>query len=320
VPADSATAGISLAADSRRPHPLFLGAMVALMILSWTINFIAGKVALRHIPVFALAVLRLELATLIMTAIFFLAPRRTKFERRDFGVFAVLGFFGVVVNQCCFSIGLNYTTVGHSAIIVALSPIVILLLARVARIETITHWKAVGMAICFIGATVLASDKRIGSFSPATMKGDLITFAGTTGFSLYSVLGKKVVRKYDTVTMNFFNFLTAGIILFPFAVYQSLHLDWAAVGWVGWAGMGYMALFSSVIGYLIFYWALRHMEASRLATIGYIQPVLAVILGVVLLGERITAHFLTGAALVLTGVYIAERGMRGENVATCAPD
>ena len=73
-----------------------------------------------------------------------------------------------------------------------------------------------------------------------------------------------------------------------------------------------MAVLSSVVAYLIYYWALRHMDASRLAATTYIEPVLAMILGAIFLGEHFTPHVLTGGALVLTGVYITERSMGDE--------
>lgn len=67
------------------------------------------------------------------------------------------------------------------------------------------------------------------------------------------------------------------------------------------------AVFGSVLAYLIFYWALRHMEASRLSASSYLIPILAIILGILLLGERVTPNLLIGGPLVLGGVYLAER-------------
>ncbi|MFZ0736644.1 MAG: DMT family transporter [Candidatus Acidiferrales bacterium] len=293
----------------RPPKPLFLGLMLTCMILTWTINFIAGKIALRHIPVMALVTGRLELAALVMAGVYFLTPRRTKLDRRDIGMFIVLGILGVVLNQGGFTMGLKYTTVGHSAIIIALAPVMVLLLARIWGLEAISLRKGVGMALCLAGAIALGSENGFGSLGMGTLKGDLITLISVAAYALYAVLGKKVVQKYDTVTMNFFNFLTAAVFLLPLATYEWTRLDWRGVGWAGWAGMAYMAIFSSVVGYMIYYWALRHMEASRLAATTYIEPVLALILGVIILGEHLTGHLFIGGALVLTGVYITERDM-----------
>jgi len=90
-------------------------------------------------------------------------------------------------------------------------------------------------------------------------------------------------------------------------VRQGIRLDWTGVGWVGWVGLLYMASLSAVAGYLLFYWALRHMDASRVVVVNYFQPVVVVLLSIPLLGERPTLRLLASAALVIMGVYWAER-------------
>ncbi len=71
--------------------------------------------------------------------------------------------------------------------------------------------------------------------------------------------------------------------------------------------MAFMAIFSSVVAYTVFYWVLRYMEASRVSAIYYFQPPLVIVLASMVLGERPSDHLLMGGALVLLGVYLAER-------------
>ena len=111
------------------------------MVLSWVFNFIFGKMALRFLDPLTLAAFRVELAAVVMVAVYLALPgrwhdeiagagRRTRFDRHDFWKFVQLGVLGVVMNQMFFTIGLNYTTVGYSALIVGMGPINVLLLAR----------------------------------------------------------------------------------------------------------------------------------------------------------------------------------------------
>ena len=71
--------------------------------------------------------------------------------------------------------------------------------------------------------------------------------------------------------------------------------------------MFYMAGVSAVVGYLLFYWLLRLMDASRVVAVNYFQPVVVFLLSIPILGERPTPRLVTSAALVLLGVYLAER-------------
>jgi drug/metabolite transporter (DMT)-like permease len=272
----------------------------------WSVNYIVGKITLTHIDGLTLAAFRAETVAAMLLVIYFAQRGRKPLRARDVWTFVYLGFFGYVVNQGCFVIGLSRTTSEHSVVIIAAAPIIILLLASALRLEKLTTAKVAGMAICFVGVVLLETDQGSPMHSPLLL-GDLITLAGILGFSIYTVLGKKVAAAYDSISMNTFNAAVAAILLLPLAVRQGIRLDWKSVGWAGWAGLLYMAALSAVVGYLLFYWLLRHMDASRVVAINYFQPVVVVLLSIPLLGERPTGRLLASAALVLLGVYLAER-------------
>jgi len=295
--------------EGHHPRPALLFSLVALMLFFWTINFIIGKIALRHLPALTLVSFRLVLASITMTLIYAFTPRHTRLDRGDGRLFIVLGVLGVVMNQGGFTYGLNFTTAGHSSIIIAIAPVIVLILARMVGLETISRRKAMGISLCFIGAIVLAAENGFATVGSLTLKGDLITLQSVLGYSISVILAKRVIQKYDTFTMNFFNFLVAGVCLLPLAIREGLRLDWHSVGWAGWLGLAFMSICSSVICYLIYYWALRHMEASRLAATTYVEPVFVPILGLFLLGEHLTLNLLVGGGLVLAGVYITERAL-----------
>jgi len=291
---------------AKRPRSLALALALALVLLFWSVNYIVGKFTLSHMDALTLAVLRAELVAAILLAIYFGQRQRLSLLARDIWTFTYLGFFGYVINQGCFIVGLGSTTSNHSAVLIACSPIIILLLASAMRLEQLTVAKILGMALCFVGVVLLETEHGSPMHSPLLV-GDLITLAGVLGFSVYAVLGKRVARAYDTVSMNTFNAVAAAILLMPVAVRQGIRLDWTGVGWVGWVGLLYMASLSAVAGYLLFYWALRHMDASRVVVVNYFQPVVVVLLSIPLLGERPTLRLLASAALVIMGVYWAER-------------
>jgi len=295
-----------LLTPAKRPSSLALALALALVLLFWSVNYMVGKFTLSHMDALTLAVLRAELVAAILLAIYFGQRQRTSLRARDIWTFTYLGFFGYVINQGCFIVGLGSTTSNHSAILIACSPIIILLLASAMRLEKLTVAKILGMALCFVGVVLLETEHGSPMHSPLLV-GDLITLAGVLGFSVYAVLGKRVARAYDTVSMNTFNAVAAAILLMPVAVRQAIRLDWTGVGWAGWVGLLYMASLSAVVGYLLFYWALRHMDASRVVVVNYFQPVVVVLLSIPLLGERPTPRLLASAALVIMGVYWAER-------------
>ncbi len=279
------------------------------MLLIWSCNYIIGKITLRHIDPFTLVSFRFPVAAVVALSVYFSRSNRARLRPRDFWTFVYLGLFGILINQGCFTVGLNFTSSEHSAIVVSLAPLVVLLWAWLLKLEKLTSGKAFGMLISIAGALLLEMRHGASGHSP-TVLGDAITLCGVAGFATYTVLGKRVVAEYDAISMTAFNILVATILISPLTIHQAMRLDWGRVGWVGWTGMLYMAVLSSTVAYMMFYWILRYMDASRVVVLNYCQPVIVVLLSIPILGERPTRNFIVGSALVLLGVYLAEHVTR----------
>lgn len=288
------------------------------MVASWPFNLIFGKIALRYFPVLAVASFRLVIAGLLMLPVCLFVGTRSatlnttfkKLDRRDFWTFLLLAVLGVVINQGCFVIGLNYTTVGHSALIMGMGPITILILAWSQGLEVATSRKIIGLTMAFAGVVVLAVEK--GLRLHGTMVGDVITLCGSAGFALYTVVAKKVSWRYDSVTVNTFNYGLSAIIFLPLAAYEVVtitrHHGWSTVTWKGWGGLAYLAVFGSVIAFLIYTWALRYVAASRMGAFTYTHPIVSTALGILWLGEAVTRNLVIGGVLALTGIYLIQSG------------
>jgi len=306
----------------RAPNRVVMAVSIGLVVVVWAVNFIAAKIGLRYLPPVTMASFRVTIAGLSMVPAYFICSRLPAFADarrarlqglgpRDLWTFSYLGFFGVVVNQMCFTMGLRYTSVSHAAVIVGMGPIYTLVLAVLFRLERATWHKIVGMAIAFVGVAALASENGISPRSPSLL-GDAITMTGSIGFATYAVLGKRVAGRYDALTMTAFNHFAGAIIILPVALHQTRALGpfsaWRAIPWQGWTALVYMAVCSSAMAYLFYFWLLRYLEASQLSAFTYLLPVLAVILGILWLGERGSAMQIVGGTLALGGVYWVESG------------
>jgi len=321
------------ASSGRAPSRIVLAASIGLVILIWAINFIAAKIGLRSLPAATLASFRLVLAGLAMLPFYLFCSRlpafagtahtrRRGFTLRDLWTFLYMGFFGVVMNQVCFTVGLRYTSVSHAAVLVGMGPIYTLILAVLFKLETATWRKAIGMVIALAGIAVLASENGISAHSPSVL-GDAITMTGSIGFAMYVVLGKRLAGRYDPLTMTAFSHYAGALIVLPVAIYRAVMLgsaaNWRAIAWTGWAAMLYMAIFSSAVAYVFYFWLLRYLEASQLSAFTYILPVVATVLGILWLGEKGSWGQVLGGALALSGVYWIESSRAAVVKAIAAP-
>ena len=316
---------ISSIVHEKRPSSPTIAISIGLIVVMWSLNFIAAKIGLRQLGPLTMAAFRVVFAGVIMIPAYLICrrlppfeahqSRPSRFSAHDLWVFAYLGFFGVCINQVCFTVGLRYTTVGHSAVILGMGPIYVLALSSAMRLERLTARKAVGMGVSLIGVVVLAAEEGFGTHSP-TFLGDAITMGGSVGFALYAVLAKRVAKTYDTLTMTTFSQIFGAIIALPVAVIEALRIGpaahWAAIGWESWASTAYMAVFGSAGAYLLYFWLLRYMPPSQLSAFSYLLPVTATLLGIWWLGEKGSWNELVGGALVLGGVYWIESGRNPE--------
>ena len=184
-----------------------------------------GKVALREFPSLLLSGLRVGLAGVFMLPAYWWEGRKMKdrWTREDVPALLWLALFGVALNQMFFVTGLSRTSVAHSAIIMGLTPISVLLVAALVRLEALTARKAAGMLVALGGVAILKAFENSGQ--GPTWTGDLLTFGAGFTFALFTVFGKRLSGRHTTVTVNTFAFVAGGLALAPRYAVAGLELS-----------------------------------------------------------------------------------------------
>lgn len=280
----------------------------------WAANAVAGKFALRGFSPMALAQLRAT-GTAAGFVVIYIAWRgwpSLRLSRREWIFIALAGFNGVTINQVTYLGGLSRTSVAHTALIIALGPVLVLALARLMRMEALTAAKAGGMVLAFCGVGVLTIGKPSAA-SGASWVGDIILLAGRLSFAYYTILLKQGGERYDSLTLNTLTFTVGAILLLPFTMHSLWGAHWQGVPVVAWEGLVFMVIFGTLLAYLLYAFALTVMSASRAISFVYLSPVFAIGLGVWLLAETITWRVWVAGALILVGLYFTGQG-KAENL------
>ena len=288
--------------------------LISLMTLLWSANFIIGKIALREFPPLLLVAIRIGLAGIFLAPIYWHNMRSAGKPWWPSGNVTLLVFLAIcnVGNQLLFVFGLNRTSPAHSAWIIGASPIFVLLIAARIGLERITVRKMLGMAIALAGVAYLARQASGHSASgaplaQATPAGDVITALAAILFAFFAVYAKKAAENYGAVVVNGVAFMGGAVLLSPVIFWQHT-FPFAQVSAAGWTSLVYMAVFPSAVCYLIYSHALTRISASRLAAFVYLEPVIATLLAVAFLGERITPPLVASGTVIFGGVYLTERG------------
>ena len=218
-----------------------------------------------------------------------------------------LGLLGIAANQILFIEGLSRTTASHSAILVALLPVYVLILSALAGQERITTRKAAGVAIAFAGVVVVASEKGL-SLSGGTLKGDLLTLCGGLAFAAYTVAGRPVLRDLGPMRTTALSFMSGGAAILVFGLPAALRVEWQSVSGTALGGLAYIILVATVVAYSLYYFAVDRLDPSKVAVFTYLQPLIAAAIAFAVRGEPVTVRLVAGGALILAGVVAAERG------------
>ncbi len=291
--------------DKRTPRRVY--ALLGFMVFVWSINFIVAKTALKEFPPLLLGALRFSLAGVIITPVYLMRPRKP-IARGELWKLLGIGIVGVGINQLAFLLGLIRTSVGHAAILICLTPVFTLLLSSYAGHEKITRYKLAGLILAISGVGVLQGGNIFtGHGNPL---GDLFIVVSSFTFAFFAVSGKTIREHTSGLTINTVAYLGSTVILSPVTFFLAKDFNFAGVSATGWICVLFIAVFPSLIAYLIYYHALHYMPATRISMLAYLQPVIATSFAIPILGEKVTSSLLIGGALVLAGVAAANAGAK----------
>nr|MEE4267459.1 DMT family transporter [Candidatus Krumholzibacteria bacterium] len=278
-------------------------ALITIQVL-FGINYLASKVVVTAMSPGGWAALRTLGAFVILAGIVLIGRRRLP-SWRDSLLLGVAAFFGVVLNQGLFLEGLSRTTVGRSALICSLIPTFVLLFSWMLRQETITLRKALGFAAGLTGVLVLLEADRF-RFDGRYLTGDLMTLANAASYGFFIVFSRRIMARNDAwaATAVVFFFGAAGMGIYGGA---DLLRTPAAVFTPAMLGiMAYVIVGATVATYFLNLWAVKRVQASRVAIFIFLQPLIAVVLGVTFRGEELTVRFLIATALVFVALLLRD--------------
>ena len=290
------------------PHLLLYG-LVFVMVLCWSGNYVAAKIVFREMPALLVMSLRTVISAALMLPIYLRRPRTAVsiWTRREMGLLILLGIGGMMLNQLFWTLGVARTTVVHSSMIMATTPVFVLFMAGMMGIERIMLPKIGGMAIAMAGVAMLQIFRPKSATNSATLTGDFLVLLCALALAGNTAYGKKHKPHSGGIGVNTVGYVGGAALMLPALWFSSRGVDFGRITLSGWAGVFYMGAISSVTGYLIYYYALVRIPASRMAAFQYLQPVFASLMAVAMLGEQLTGAALAAGGVIFAGVFITER-------------
>lgn len=289
---------------SAKPEQLALAAGLTTVVL-WASAFVGIRAAGADLAGGPLALGRMLVATLAL-GLFLLArgERLQRMSRRDTATVVLVGVLWFGAYNVALNEGERRVDAGTAAMLVAIGPILIALLAGVILGEGYPRTLVQGVAVAFAGAIVIGLATRATSTDAAW--GAVLCALAAILYATAVVLQKPLLSRVGALQVTFLACAIGTIACLPFApqlVTQAQHASGEALAWTA-----YLGVFPTAIAFTTWAYALRRTTAGRMGALTYLVPPLAVLGGWAILSETPPAVALAGGALCLAGVAVTRRG------------
>ena len=276
--------------------------------LIWGATFVVAKVTLEEFPPMSLALLRFAFASLLLAPFFFAERKKIHIKKEDLPKLIAIGVFIITLNIAFFFEGIKRTSATDASVLTLIIPILSVLFGWWFLKEKVYLINLFGIALGFLGALIIIGLPQIfsGTFSPQAFIGNILIILASISFVIGATISKKILNKYPTIIVTAIAFLIGTVTFFIPASFEYIqNPSWInQITILGILGLIFMTLLSSISAYFLFEWGLSKTSVIVSNLFQYIEPFVAVLLAVTILGERISNPFLIGALLIGAGVYL----------------
>lgn len=296
-------------------HTKALFALIYICVI-WGTTYLSIRVVVQLFPSFLFAAIRQVISGLIIIIIALAIKRKADISRKNILHQAMIGFLLITMGNGFVSWGEMYIPSGVAALICSLMPLSSVIMNIAIAKEKVNTAIVAGMIVGFSGIALIFKDNIADLSNSAYLLGILATFVATTCWTLGSVLNKRHVSITNPIFNSGLQLLFGSIGLFVFSLFMDdySHIELFQAKVIG--NMIYLIIFGSVLAYTLYMYALKELPVGIAALYAYVNPLVAVILGYLVLNEKLTWYTAMSFVCIVGGVYLVNYGYRKKHKIT----
>lgn len=283
-------------------RPLVVWLALGILYVVWGSTYLGIKLALDGFPPFFMTGVRYTIAGALVMVFIAIRGNFRATPRQWLGVF-ISGAIMIPIGNGGVVWGEQYLGSGVAAIVVSTMPFWIALLSWLLLGDRLSIWTGLGLALGFGGLVVLVGPTRV---RQDELLGVAVVLVAAFGWGLGTVLIKKLAAPDNAFLVSGMQMFCGGLVatLISLLTGDAFRFKPAALHPGAAAAFVYLILVGAILGYGVFQWLVKNAPLPLVSTYAYVSPVVAVILGILVLGEHLSAHAIAGGAIVVAGVAV----------------
>jgi drug/metabolite transporter (DMT)-like permease len=284
-------------------------AYIALGIVSffWGTTYIASRIGAQHMPGLFVSGIRQFVSGAILVSFFLLKghhiPSWSILKR-----ISVQSIFLLCIANGLLTWSVEYISGGLAAIIAALVPLFIALFTVwLSKCAKITRWMLIGLIVGFAGVLTIFYDYIAQLQNRSFLLGVVLAILSTLSWSFGTVYSSKQKPPIDILFNVGLQMLIAGIIVLTVCGITGKYVNLAYIGQDSWLALSYLIVFGSLVAYSAYVFVIGKLPPTQVSVYAYINPIVAVLLGWLLLSEKMNGNMIIGTIITLSGIYLVNR-------------
>jgi drug/metabolite transporter (DMT)-like permease len=273
----------------------------------WGTTFIASRIGAQHMPGLFISGIRQFVSGAILVS-FFLIKGHHLPGRDILKKISVQSIFLLCIANGLLTWSVEYISGGLAAIIAALVPLFIALFTMwLSKCAKITRWMIAGLVIGFAGVLTIFYDYLAQLQNKSFLLGVILAIISTLSWSFGTVYTSKQKPPIDILFNVGLQMLIAGIVVLTVCIITGKYINPADIGQSSWLALSYLIVFGSLLAYSAYVFVIGKLPPTQVSVYAYINPIVAVVLGWLLLSEKMNVNMIIGTLITLSGVYLVNR-------------
>ncbi|MCF6408971.1 DMT family transporter [Pseudalkalibacillus salsuginis] len=279
---------------------VFLG--IISVTLVWGYTWVTMKIAISDIPPFLFSSLRLLIGALPLFIILMIQRKRLFVGKENLKNYLIISFLMAIGYMGILTYGMQFVDSGKTSVLVYTMPIFVTIISHFKLNERINAYKMIGLIFGLIGLLFIIGLEVI-KFDTKVVFGELLILISALSWGSANVFSKLKLKNIDIIHMNAWQLIIGTLFLFIFSIILEPNhtIEWSNKAILS---VVFNGLFSTAFTFVVWFWILTKIDASKASMALMFVPILAIIFGWLQLGEKITISIIIGSLFICAGIFM----------------